>query len=463
MNGLKNLKMNKALTFFIILSCKLSALSQVDSCGCDCNIVEIFTDNTVWRPKLDADQDSFYQDGSGAGLDTNDRDPCVPLTNVGTCDQDGDGYINSVDNCNFFYNTDQANNDADSYGDACDNCDLVDNEDQLNSDSDNLGDACDNCPNNTNEDQTNSDADTLGDACDNCPNLDNEGQEDGDGDDVGDICDNCLTVINTLQTNSDADTLGNACDNCDLIDNNDQVNDDGDSHGNACDNCPNDTNEDQADTDSDTVGDACDNCIDSTNVSQTNSDGDTYGDACDNCDDDTNENQNDYDSDGLGDVCDGDDDNDGVLDTVDCDSLDADIDYAPFDACDDGISSTVDDEINSSCICEGCQKATWGTCDNSGTFASYGNVLSVSFSNGALSRSTSVKVRFKGNNGTPLHYIRSSNGSVLKTIDISNFNYQTYTVTVPSGATGIQIYGDPCSCHPSFGYTLDCVYNSECP
>jgi hypothetical protein len=253
--------MNRLLIIAILLSCNVSAWSQVDTCGCDCNIVEIFTDNTLWYPKLDADQDSFYQDGSGAGFDTDDRDPCAPLTNVGSCDQDGDGYINSVDNCNFFYNTDQANNDSDSFGDACDNCDFVDNEDQLNSDSDNLGDACDNCPDDTNEDQTNSDADTLGDACDNCPNLDNEGQEDGDGDNVGDICDNCISVINTSQINSDADTLGDACDWCDLVTDNANLNSDGDSYGDACDNCVLISNNDQLNTDGlDDGGDICDYC-----------------------------------------------------------------------------------------------------------------------------------------------------------------------------------------------------------
>ena len=55
----------------------------------------------------------------------------------------------------------------------------------------------------------------------------------------------------------------------------------------------------------------------------------------------------------MGDVCDDDDDNDGVLDTVDCDSLDASVDFAPGNACDDGNACTSGDVIGQDCNCSG--------------------------------------------------------------------------------------------------------------
>jgi hypothetical protein len=315
--------MNRLLIIVILLACNVSAWSQVDSCGCDCNLVQYYEGNTQYLPRIDADQDMYYQDGTGMGLDPDDRDACNPGTMVATCDIDGDGLTNENDNCDLFANPDQKDGDSDTVGDVCDNCPTDSNTSQDNADSDTHGDVCDNCPDETNEDQANNDEDTLGDACDNCPNVDNPGQDDSDGDNVGDICDNCLNVINTLQTNTDNDTLGNACDNCDLIDNNDQFNDDGDSIGNACDNCPDDTNEDQEDTDVDTIGNVCDNCPIDWNYDQADMDGDD-----------------------IGDVCDDDIDGDGYLNGMDCDSLDADHPYilyndlgAQVDSC-DGIDNS---------------------------------------------------------------------------------------------------------------------------
>ena len=253
--------MNRLLIIVILLACNVSAWSQVDSCGCDCNLVQYYEGNTQYLPRIDADQDMYYQDGTGMGLDPDDRDACNPGTMVATCDIDGDGLTNENDNCDLFANPDQKDGDSDTVGDVCDNCPTDSNTSQDNADSDTHGDVCDNCPDDTNEDQANNDEDTLGDACDNCPNLDNEGQEDGDGDDVGDICDNCLTVINTLQTNSDADTLGDACDWCDLVTDNANLNSDGDSYGDACDNCVLISNNDQLNTDGlDDGGDICDYC-----------------------------------------------------------------------------------------------------------------------------------------------------------------------------------------------------------
>jgi hypothetical protein len=37
-------------------------------------------------------------------------------------DLDGDGYVDSHDNCPYFYNPDQIDSDGDGRGDACENC-----------------------------------------------------------------------------------------------------------------------------------------------------------------------------------------------------------------------------------------------------------------------------------------------------------------------------------------------------
>lgn len=78
-------------------------------------------------------------------------------------------------------------------------------------------DSIDNCPHAINPDQKDSDGDGLGDACDNCPAIANKGQQDSDSDKVGDPCDNCITYANTDQADSDLDQAGDACDCNDLV------------------------------------------------------------------------------------------------------------------------------------------------------------------------------------------------------------------------------------------------------
>lgn len=58
-------------------------------------------------------------------------------------DTDGDGVIDSQDNCPSISNPGQTDGDADGVGDACDNCPADSNASQLNTDGDGLGDACD--------------------------------------------------------------------------------------------------------------------------------------------------------------------------------------------------------------------------------------------------------------------------------------------------------------------------------
>jgi FtsP/CotA-like multicopper oxidase with cupredoxin domain len=256
-------------------------------------------------------------------------------------DTDGDGVLDSADNCPVDPNADQADADGDGIGDVCDplndsdgdgiedaldNCPLVANADQLNTDGDAEGDACD----------TDDDNDGVLDGADNCPINANPLQEDTDGDGIGDVCDPAVSV------DSDSDGVFDDVDNCPLTPNPDQADFDGDGVGDVCDdsdgdsifdavdNCPVDSNAGQEDLDGDGIGDVCDTDID----------GDGVANDTDNCPIDANADQQDSDQDGIGNVCDDDVDGDGVLNTEDncpfvsnADQLDSDGDGIG-DACD---------------------------------------------------------------------------------------------------------------------------------
>jgi hypothetical protein len=147
-----------------------------------------------------------------------------PTLICGEPDVDGDGVIDSADNCPGVPNADQADFDADLLGNACDNCPSVANQGQADGDSDGVGDACDNCPSVANADQANLDNDTLGDACD--PDLDNDG--------VVNAADNCPRTLNADQRDKDHDGVGDACDNCPKKDNPDQADSNHNGIGDAC-------------------------------------------------------------------------------------------------------------------------------------------------------------------------------------------------------------------------------------
>jgi hypothetical protein len=162
-------------------------------------------------------------DGDGIG------DACDP-----DIDNDGHGPLNTDDNCPYTPN-DQRDWNNDGTGDACDD-----------EDGDGIVDSADNCRDNSNRDQADTDGNGIGDACDNdidgdgivnsidnCPHTRNVVQTDTDSDGVGDNCDNCSGVYNPPPTSGeqadlDEDGLGDACD--DDIDN--------DGILNAEDNCP---------------------------------------------------------------------------------------------------------------------------------------------------------------------------------------------------------------------------------
>lgn len=88
-----------------------------------------------------------------------------------SCDADGDGLEDHVDNCDPVVNPDQSDIDRDGVGDACDG----------DPDGDGASSTADNCPQVANPTQVNSDADALGDACD----------ADDDDDGRADVSDGC--------------------------------------------------------------------------------------------------------------------------------------------------------------------------------------------------------------------------------------------------------------------------------
>jgi len=106
-------------------------------------------------------------------------------------DTDGDGVVDSEDNCPNIANANQLNTDGDSEGNACDTDD----------DNDGVLDAADNCPLVANPGQEDANSNGVGDAC--------EGDMDGDG--VPDATDNCPLVYNPDQADADGDGTGDAC------------------------------------------------------------------------------------------------------------------------------------------------------------------------------------------------------------------------------------------------------------
>ncbi len=101
-------------------------------------------------------------EGGGGPRSPTDEDP------NGNLDDDGDGVVDSLDNCPVVKNPDQGDHDGDGIGNACD---ILSPEDDP--DGDLILNVLDNCPYVYNPDQGNHDDDLFGDACDS--DIDNDG------------------------------------------------------------------------------------------------------------------------------------------------------------------------------------------------------------------------------------------------------------------------------------------------
>jgi len=175
----------------------------------------------------------YKKDGSlllhdWATLSAGDIAATAKLYGAPVTDRDGDGVLDTVDNCPTVANKSQLDTDKDKKGDACDTDD----------DNDGVLDTADKCPTVANASQADADKDGKGDAC----------ETDDDADGVPDATDNCPAIANPEQDDLDADGKGDLCD------------DDGDGDGvlDSKDNCSEIANADQADKNGNGIGDACD-------------------------------------------------------------------------------------------------------------------------------------------------------------------------------------------------------------
>ncbi|MEE9371617.1 MAG: thrombospondin type 3 repeat-containing protein [Saprospiraceae bacterium] len=262
-------------------------------------------------------------------------------------DRDADGVANAIDNCPDDRNADQLDTDSDGEGDVCDidddndgvmdafDCNPIDSTKSFK-----IGDICDDGNANTSGDKINANCQCVG-----------EGDTDEDG--INNSLDNCPDMANSDQADADQDGIGNVCDSDrdgDGVANSlDCAPDDGDNSTKPGDSC----NDGNAETSNDVIQSDC-QC----RGSGIDTDNDGIDDSVDNCPLIANEDQIDFDNDGLGNSCDQDNDNDGVLNDVDCEPFDSLLVFRRGDICDDGNPNTDNDRINDNCECEGVSSAS---------------------------------------------------------------------------------------------------------
>ncbi len=161
---------------------------------------------------VNGDWDIISDDAPAPNPDTSNNIICGKTTSFSIfailepIDQDGDGIVDSSDNCPETPNADQKDLDKDWFGDACDS----------DIDGDGIVDDEDRCPLIASTNNNDLDGDGFGDVCDN----------DIDGDEVANEADNCPLNANSNQVDFDSDGKGDACD---LDDDNDDIEDSADN------------------------------------------------------------------------------------------------------------------------------------------------------------------------------------------------------------------------------------------
>ena len=118
----------------VSLKCKVPA-QETETCG----------NGVLEGAEACDDGDTAAQDGCSATCTVEQDYTCTGEPSVCTVsgtDTDGDGVLDTVDNCVSTPNPNQADTDGDGIGDVCDNCATVANPDQLDTDGNGIGDLC---------------------------------------------------------------------------------------------------------------------------------------------------------------------------------------------------------------------------------------------------------------------------------------------------------------------------------